>query len=276
VKGSNGSGIWNEKGAALSISVTPPIWATWFARLAIGLAVAASAAAAVFLRLRNLKRRNALLVKFSRHVEAAREEERAIAAREVHDEIGQSLTVLNLQTYWLSSHPEAGEDQRRSRIQEMQGVIGHAMAAVKALSTRLRPVALDALAFDEALRWYMGSFERRSGIRAEFLPADPPPRIQGELATMLFRVLQEALTNVIRHSGAKRVVVRLSAAEGEMLMEVEDDGVGIAPGRAEAEDSFGIIGMRERCAMAGGELEIGSRPEGGTALRVRVPQAKGA
>ncbi|MDP3177061.1 MAG: sensor histidine kinase, partial [Spirochaetaceae bacterium] len=196
--------------------------------------------------------------------------------REVHDEIGQSLTVLHLQTYWLSSHPEAGADQRRSRIHEMQGVIGHAMAAVKALSTRLRPVALDALAFDETLRWYMDSFERRSGIRAEFVPTDPPPRIEGELATMLFRVLQEALTNVIRHSGAKRVVVRLCAAEGEFRMEVEDDGVGIAPGRAEAEDSFGIIGMRERCAMAGGSLEIGNRPEGGTALRLRVPQAKGA
>ncbi|MDP3179014.1 MAG: two-component regulator propeller domain-containing protein, partial [Spirochaetaceae bacterium] len=85
VKGSNGSGIWNEKGAALSITVTPPIWATWYARLAIGLAAAASVAATLFFRLRNLKRRNALLVKFSRHVEAAREEERAIAAREVHD-----------------------------------------------------------------------------------------------------------------------------------------------------------------------------------------------
>jgi signal transduction histidine kinase len=274
VKGANGNGVWNEEGASLSILVHPPFWsAWWFRMIAIGAALAL-VAGGIVIRVRSLHRRNALLVNFSRHVEAAREEERIAAAREVHDEIGQHLAALNIQAYWLRDHPDAVPAQRGERIGEMLGSISDAMGAVKSVATKLRPVALDALAFDEALRWYLGSFEARSGIRTSIEIGEGAPKIGEPLATALFRVVQEMLTNALRHSGARSLALRFVVEGDNLLLEVRDDGVGIDPGRAEAEDSFGIIGMRERCAAFRGSLEVSCPPGGGAAFAARIPLAE--
>ncbi len=274
-KGANGNGVWSDSGAALRILVHPPVWRTWWFRFAALAFFLGLVAGAIAMRVRSLHRRNALLVNFSRHVEAAREEERMAAAREVHDEIGQHLAALNIQAYWLRGHPDAPARDREERVGEMLGSIAGAMGAVKSVATKLRPVALDALAFDEAIRWYLRSFEERSGISTSVRIGEDVPKVEGPLATALFRVLQEILTNVLRHSGAHSVSLRFVVEEGSILFEVRDDGRGIEGGRAEAEDSFGIIGMRERCAAFGGTLEVAGAAGGGTRVAARIPLGRG-
>jgi signal transduction histidine kinase/ligand-binding sensor domain-containing protein len=271
VKGANGNGIWNDEGTSLSIVVPPPFWGTWWFRLVSAIFVAALLAGAIAIRVHTLRRRNELLVDFSRHVEAAREEERIAAAREVHDEIGQHLAAINLQAYWLNGHLSAKTDERKERIEEMLHSISDAMGSVKAVATALRPVALDALAFDEALRWYLRSFERRSGIKATIEIGENMPHVEGPLATALFRVLQEMLTNVLRHSGAKNIVLRYVFEDGRLVLEMNDDGKGIDVARANAQDSFGIIGMRERCAAFGGSLKVKGLSGKGTTITASVP-----
>lgn len=271
VKGANGNGIWNDEGTSLSIVVPPPFWGTWWFRIIAAIFVIALVAGAIAIRVRNLRRRNALLVDFSRHIEAAREEERIAAAREVHDEIGQHLAAINLQAYWLHGHPSAKAEERKERVDEMLHSISDAMGSVKAVATALRPVALDALAFDEAVRWYLRSFERRSGIKASVEIGKDMPHVEGPLATALFRVLQEMLTNVLRHSGAKNIAMRYVIEDGRLVLEMSDDGKGIDVARANAEDSFGIIGMRERCAAFGGSLKVRGISGKGTTITASVP-----
>jgi signal transduction histidine kinase/ligand-binding sensor domain-containing protein len=271
VKGANGNGVWNEEGASLGIVVEPPFWGTlWFRLCAIGLA-AALAALAIALRTRNLKARNALLVNFARHVEDAREEERTDAAREVHDEIGQHLAVANLQSYWLRNHPEAAVSERSPRLEVLQTAISEALGAVKAVATRLRPIALDALSFGETASWYARDFERRTGITCKATIGTGIPPLTDAEATALFRVLQEALANVARHAGAHNVAITLSSGESWVVLSVDDDGRGMEAGKADAPDAFGIIGMRERCAAFGGGLEVRSAPGQGSTVVARVP-----
>ena len=255
-RGANGNGVWDEEGTSLSIRVRPPFWATaWFRLLAAGL-VGLGAGLGLRARVRALQRRTALLRNFSRHVEAAREEERKEAAREVHDEIGQHLAALKLQAHWLSTHPAAPEDVRKERFAEMLGSLGQAMASVKSVITGLRPMALDNLPLGESVSWYLGEFRRRTGIEAEAAVAGDLPPVPGEISTALFRILQELLSNVARHSGASRVLVALRMAEGRLVLSACDDGGGIPAGAEEADDAFGFIGMRERCAALGGSLAV--------------------
>lgn len=271
IKAANGNGIWNDYGASLSIIVASPWWATWWFRLLyIGSALAAIAGA-IAARLGRLRNRNALLVKFARHIDEAREEERKIAARDVHDEIGQHLMVLNFRAYWLASHPDATEGERRPVIKEMQQVILDAMASVKAVATRLRPAALDALDFPDALHWYVRSFGRMSGISTKLQSGEGWKDLSKVVALTFFQLLQEMLSNVARHSGASHATVRFAREGEDFVLETVDDGKGMDAAKVDAQDSFGIIGMRERCRSAGGSLEIRSDPGKGCSVIARLP-----
>jgi ligand-binding sensor domain-containing protein/signal transduction histidine kinase len=271
VKGSDGNGIWSASDATFSIRVRPPWWRHPATLIVAFLGLAGVAGGGMVLRVRALARRTEILRSYSRHIQEAREEERIGAARDVHDEIGQHLAALNLQAYWVQTHPEAPEPLRTERVVEMLGSITEAMNAVKSVATNLRPIALDALTFGEAVSWYARSFEHRSGIPVAVEISEGFPAVKGGLATSLFRILQEMLTNVSRHSGAANVTIRLSFADGAIQLESHDDGRGIAPEEAEADDSFGIIGMRERCAAFGGTLYVRGGPGEGTTFLARIP-----
>jgi signal transduction histidine kinase len=225
----------------------------------------------MLLRMRVLARKTETLRSYSRHIQEAREEERISAAREVHDEIGQHLAALNLQAHWVQTHPDASEALRRERMEEMLGSISDAMSAVKSVATNLRPVALDALKFDEAVSWYVRTFEHRSGMAVSLDIDEGFPKVKGPLATALFRILQEMLTNVSRHSEATIVAIKLGHGYGSVSVDVTDNGKGIPPGKADADDSFGIIGMRERCVAFDGWLYVRSVPGEGTTFIARVP-----
>ncbi len=274
VKASNGNGVWNDYGASLALEVEHPWWdSLWFRSLAAG-AILLVLGGGIAARIGSLRKRNALLVKFARHIGEAREEERKIAARDVHDEIGQHLMVLNFHAYWLSSHPSAGEGERASVIGEMQQAIKEAMASVKAVAARLRPAALDTLDFPDALRWYVRSFEKMSGIRTSLEIGPGWETMEKEDAATFFQVLQEMLSNVARHSGAGQVSISFAVTADGYVLETRDDGRGIDADKVDAQDSFGIIGMRERCAARGGSLSVTGAPGRGCTVTARIGKKK--
>ena len=272
VRAANGNGIWNDYGASLSILVRPPWWGTWWFRTLVLGTAAIGLAGAIAARVGSLRRRNALLVKFARHIEEAREEERTIAARDVHDEIGQHLMVLNFHAYWLAAHPESTTEERQPVVRDMQKAILDAMASVKAVATRLRPLGLETLDFPDALRWYVRSFSRMSGIKADLDLVEGWKDLSPDQAKAFFRLLQEMLSNVARHSAAKNVAVRFSADTSGFTLETKDDGIGIEPEKVDAQDSFGIIGMRERCAAFDGSLTVSGTPGQGCAVIAYLPK----
>ncbi|MBI5905039.1 MAG: sensor histidine kinase, partial [Deltaproteobacteria bacterium] len=201
---------------------------------------------------------------------AGQEKERAAVARELHDEFGQVLTALALDAAWLRDRLKEADPAASRQAQSMCGIIDKAIDEVRGIATRLRPGALDNLGLVDALDWYIRDFEKRSRVRCFYRPRGVP-RIADKAATAVYRIAQEALTNVARHSGATRVDVSLRVEEGVLLLSVEDDGKGFDPGRLGESKGLGVVGMRERASLIGGALSIGSRPGGGARIDLRLP-----
>lgn len=273
VKAANGNGVWNNYGASLSISIASPWWAAWWFRLFVVGLIAAAIGGIIAARVGSLRKRNALLVKFARHIDEAREEERKIAANDVHGEIGQHLMVLNFRAYWLATHPEASVDERLPVVKEIQRTILDAMASVKAVATRLRPAALDVLDFPDALYWYVQNFGKMSGISVKLQIGEGLSDLSKTHAMTFFQLLQEMLSNVARHAEASHVLVRFAREKDEFVLETQDNGKGIEATKIDAQDSFGIIGMRERCVSSGGSLTIFSVPGDGCVVTAKLPVA---
>jgi signal transduction histidine kinase len=203
------------------------------------------------------------------HLQAAREDERRALAREIHDELGQALTGLKLEASFLLRRTE--HPQLRERLERMSGLIDDTIGAVRRMAAELRPPILDELGLIEAIRWQAGEFQARTGIPCELdLPLHEAACSQ-EVATAMFRILQESLTNVARHAGASRVWIRVDCRSQGIVLEVSDDGRGIAREKAASPRSFGLIGMRERARMLGGDVTIGLTRAGGTLVRAEIP-----
>jgi PAS domain S-box-containing protein len=198
-----------------------------------------------------------------------REHERSAMARELHDELGQALTRLNIDLSWLTGRLPAR--LRTRRAEGMASLVGQMLETVQHLSSRLRPAILDDFGLEAAIEWQAQEFERWNGARCQLdlrLPSLPQNR---DRDTAVFRILQESLTNVARHARAAQVAIRCRVAGGELVLEVDDDGVGIGTGRSGGPHSLGLLGMRERARSAGGGISIGPRAGGGTAVRLTVP-----
>jgi PAS domain S-box-containing protein len=219
----------------------------------------------------DLKRQQQELRELSARVLEAREEEKTRIARELHDELGQLLTALKMDLAWLREHLPEGE--AADKADGMAQLLDHTVSATRRISADLRPLMLDDLGLAEAASWLVEDFSRRSGIAVEARIAEDIPleSLSKSAATAIYRAVQESLTNIARHSGAKHAWVRIEAAEGALHVEVEDDGRGISPQDLEKRRSLGLKGMRERVAFLGGALEIGRAARGGARLRLHMP-----
>ncbi len=219
----------------------------------------------------DLKRQQHELRELSARVLEAREEEKMRIARELHDELGQLLTALKMDLSWLRERLPAGETAQKA--DEMAQMLDQTVSSTRRISADLRPLMLDDLGLVEAAGWLVEDFARRSGIRVEARIAEdlPVEAISRSASTTVYRAVQESLTNIARHSGAKHAWVLIEVDEGALYVEVEDDGRGIAPQDLAKARSLGLKGMRERVAYLGGALEIGRAPRGGTRLRLRMP-----
>ena len=220
-----------------------------------------------------LKRQQQELRDLSARVLEAREEEKTRIARELHDELGQLLTALKMDLSWLRERLPAGE--LAGKADEMAGVLDHTVTSTRRISADLRPLMLDDLGLAEAAGWLVEDFAKRSGIRVDARIAEdlPPEKLSRSAATAVYRAVQESLTNIARHSGARHAWVLIEVDDGALYVEVEDDGRGIAPQDLAKPRSLGLRGMRERVAYLGGGLEIMRAPRGGTRLRLRMPLA---
>ena len=218
-----------------------------------------------------LKRSQRELRALSARVLEAREEEKAHIARELHDELGQLLTALKMDLSWVR---ERMPGELQARAGEMAALLDQTVSATRRISADLRPLMLDDLGLAEAARWLAEDFSNRSGIacRLEVSGAEALEAATRSVSTAVYRAIQESLTNIARHAGAKSAWARLAAeAGGEVHFEIEDDGRGIAAADLAKVRSLGLKGMRERIAFLGGSLEIERAPRGGTRVRVRVP-----
>ena len=197
-----------------------------------------------------------------------REEERTRVAREIHDELGQALTAIKID---MSSLIHGLSPEKAKRAGPILKEVDEAIHSVRRISTELRPAVLDAAGFVAAVEWAAEEFEARTGTKCRL---DSPPAciaIDPERATALFRIFQETLTNVARHANATEVRVQLARDDGNLTLEVHDNGRGLGEEELSAGGSLGILGMRERALLLGGEFNITGAPGKGTTVRVRVP-----
>jgi PAS domain S-box-containing protein len=211
------------------------------------------------------------------HLQTVREEERLGLARELHDELGQGLTALQIDLTWLDGQLRtvgpAELPALRDKVVAMVPRTEHLIETTQTISSSLRPGVLDDLGLVAAIEWLAADFEKRTGLACvAMLPADDIT-LDLARAVALFRIVQEAQTNVIRHAKASRVEVRLRVTGGELVLEVEDNGQGMALQQAADPKSLGLRSMRERAAVFGGTIDIQSEAGRGTILRVRMPQA---
>jgi signal transduction histidine kinase len=208
------------------------------------------------------------LRELSAHLESVREEEKGRIAREVHDELGQMLTVLKLETSMCELAYGQLDPGLQQRLDSMKKLIAQLFQLVRDVATALRPPILDA-GIASAIEWQARRFEARTQIACLVQVPEQVPKLSDGKAIGLFRILQEALTNVMRHAQAHTVEITLSLDEFSLAMSISDDGIGFIP--ALPSGSFGLVGMRERVLMLGGSLQLVSAPGEGTSLTVRVP-----
>ena len=210
------------------------------------------------------------------YLQSIRERERTDIAREIHDVLGQGLTGLKIDISRLTKMlPESGKESVRGEMEErLKGInllLDGTLVAVKNLSTELRPKVLDALGLSAAVEWQCQEFERRTQIPCACQLPGEEIRFGAEQATALFRIAQEALTNVARHAQASSVTVKLSVDDTQVTIVVQDDGKGLTKEEASAPSSLGLLGMRERAEMLDGTLTVEGVPGRGTVVTASVP-----
>ena len=217
-----------------------------------------------------LKASREQLRSLSTHLQSVREDERRGVAREIHDELGQALTTLKLDLSLLRDEigPDATEAERR--ISSMVQICDATIRSVKRIITELRPRLLDDLGLTAAIEWLSEEFERRTGITCRISIIPNEILLDPERSTAIFRIFQETLTNIARHSGATRIDVLLRRVEENITLEVRDNGCGISDQQTRDSRSFGLIGMRERAKYFGGDLTIAGIPHTGTVVTVTL------
>jgi PAS domain S-box-containing protein len=209
------------------------------------------------------------LENLNRHLVNIREEERASISRDIHDQLGQSLTALKLDIDWLTKRINK-DTEESAKLATMTELASGMISDIQRISSDLRPSILDDFGLAAAIEWYCEEYSGRTGIKMDIDVVDI--QLDDMLSNLtLYRVFQESLTNVIRHANAKNVFIKLAMKDSDIELIISDDGIGISSGKATSPKSLGILGMRERVRYAGGSLDITSPPEGGTTVNVRIP-----
>lgn len=299
VRGRNSQGVWGESAAPLRIVVVPPFWMTIPFRLLVIAGLLGLALTWHWRRTSVLERRNQELMelhsqrekarqelddayqrlrRLTRRLEVAKEDERHRIARELHDEMGPSLTAVIINLQLLAT--QRGTESFARRVEDSVELVDRLIQRIRDISLDLRPPLIDELGLAPAIAGYLESVSERTGIRIDVkgdkdlgpLPADVP--------MTAFRIVQESVTNTLRHAGASRIDVAVRRNGARLDLEVEDDGRGFDVAetmqRVSTGKALGLLGMEERVTMLHGEIEIDSRPGGGTRVRVRLPLSEAA
>ena len=213
-----------------------------------------------------LREMNHQLRGLSKSLESIREQERTRIARELHDDLGQQLTGLKLELSWLSGRIKEGHLPPEERITEMKQQLDGAISSVRRISTELRPIILDDLGFEEAVKWLVSEFTKRTQIPVSLVLKAEECVSNGDLATTLFRIVQESLTNIARHAEATKVNIALTKEDQQLLLSIADDGNGLSP--LLQSGGFGLVSMRERANALGAKFTISNNDLKGVTIRV--------
>jgi PAS domain S-box-containing protein len=227
-----------------------------------------------------LKQSREQLRALSSHLQSIREEERTRIAREVHDVLGQALTALKIDLYGvqrgLSRETDLGAEHLAEKMKSMSSLIDSTIQTVRRIATELRPGILDDLGLVAAVEWQANDFQVRTGIDCEVTSHVDYLDLDRERSTATFRILQETLTNVARHAAASRVEITLTSDDERLVLEIKDNGKGITDSDVADSRSLGLLGMRERAQLLGGDLSISGTPGHGTLVTVTIPLVIGA
>jgi len=204
-------------------------------------------------------------------LQTVREDERAKAARDIHDELGYALAAIKLEFTALLRDLPADKAPVGQRSQSILKLVDEAIQSIHRIASELRPGILDDLGVVDSVEWVAEDFQTRTGTKVQLALPEVDLAIDRERSTALFRILQEALTNVARHANATQVRIRLAEEDGILTLEIQDNGRGITAEQLSAINSLGILGMRERSRLLGGELVVSGVPALGTTVTVRIP-----
>ena len=220
-----------------------------------------------------LRQSHAQLRQLALHLETVKEDERKRISRDIHDELGQNLLALRIDISMLSARTQGSHPLLHGKVATVLGNIDTTIRSVRGIMNELRPMALD-LGLQAAIEWQVGDFRKRSGIACQLHIRDEAvfAAIGGQAEIALFRIVQEALSNVMRHARASEVAIEFSADAGAVYVSISDNGVGITAQQQRKKQCFGLIGIRERVRALDGQVEIGAPPAGtGCRLWLRVP-----
>jgi signal transduction histidine kinase len=205
------------------------------------------------------------------HLHSLREEERTRIAREIHDELGQVLTALKMDLAWTKAHIPKELKTLLEKTDANLELVDRTIQTIKRIITELRPGILDHLGLGAAIEWQLAEFRKRTGIACHVKIEPPDLSIEPTISIALFRIFQEALTNVTRHANATVVKALLRQDAHEIRLEVADNGIGISKEQLSQPKSFGLMGMRERVHQLSGEIRISGKLGSGTVLNVTIP-----
>ena len=280
VRASNNDGVWNETGATLAFTVLPFYWQTWWFRLGVALLLVNLGGAAAWWQSRTHVRRALERERTAHEIRDlagqlinAQEEERRRIARELHDDFSQRLALLSVEMELFGS-PAAGGSESLPKLSEMATRVKDLSTEVHRMAYELHPAKLDQLGLVSAARGFCRDLSRQSGVRIDFEPGAFPRNLPADLALCFYRVIQESLHNVVRHSGAKEARVELRAEADRVCLVVADSGRGFDVERRRREGGLGLSSMQERIRLIHGTLTVKSDPGRGTRIEVCAPLAE--
>jgi len=222
-------------------------------------------------RTSELERSKGELRNMYEHLESVREDERIIMAREIHDELGQALSVLNMDISLLKKRIKDNTPAIGEKIDSMSGMVENLIDRILKITSDLRPVILDELGVIAAIEWYTGEISKRSDIKFKlaFNFGEFNPDVKISLS--IFRILQESITNIIRHANASYVWIDLYVIDDSIKLDIRDNGIGISIEKINHSQSFGILGMKERVYSHAGDIKINGSKNRGTSIKVSIP-----
>jgi signal transduction histidine kinase len=266
VRGSNNDGVWNTEGAALIIRVVPPIWKTWWFRALAFLLVVSSAGAVVLQRFRLLASRAAAHQEMTRQLIDFQENERKRIGAGLHDGLGQNLLMIkNLAVLGLNAG--SNNESTKEQLNDISSLSSQALAEVREISYNLRPYQLDRLGLTGALQSVVNRIATSSGIPFTVEMDNIDGLLLKQQEINVFRIVQETMTNIVKHSHAAHAAVRIRRTGDTVVLAVSDDGVGFESGK----QGFGLTSMAERVRILGGSLDVDSAPKSGTRITARIP-----
>lgn len=210
------------------------------------------------------------LAAFAAEASGVREQEKTRIARELHDELAQSLTALKMDALWVRDNMQADHPGATAKLSQMLAMLDASVAATRRIAADLRPLLLDDLGLGPAIDWLVQNFAQRTGVKCE-LDMDDELELQEPYATAVFRIVQESLANVGKHAAAGHARVRIVRDGSSLMLSVEDDGIGFQAGGARKMHSLGLVGLRERAHLLKGEVQITSAPGQGTRVEASIP-----